>query len=80
MESNLKEEINVYVEAKKQQDLICNVINITEKVLQILRGDVPKDENECMKEVCILDTLKINSNNLTALEKNLNEIAKKIIG
>ena len=80
MESSVKEEFNVAIELKRQQEVIGYAINITEKILQVLRGNVPKEDCDCMKDECILDTLKINGSNLSTLEKNLNEIARKVIG
>ena len=80
MESSVKEEFNVAIELKRQQEVIGCAINITEKILQVLRGVVPKEDCDCMKDDCIFDTLKINSRNLSSLERNLNEIARKVIG
>lgn len=80
MENSVKEELNLCVEIKKQQEIINCALSITEKVLQVLRGAMPQDETECMKDDCIFDTLKINSRNLSSLERNINEIARKVIG
>lgn len=73
-------EFCVASELKRQQDIISSSINISEKILEVLRGNVPKNDTDCVKEECILDTLKINGGSLEVLEKNLNEIARKMIG
>ena len=65
---------------KKQQEMIGYTVNITERLLQVLSGATSKENAECMKDECIFDTLRINSVNLSTLEKNLNEIARKVIG
>lgn len=76
----VKEEFNVCAEVKRQQEMIGYAVNITERLLQVLRGTTSKEDAECMKDECIFDTLRINSVNLSTLEKNLNEIARKVIG
>ena len=76
----VKEEFNVCAEVKKQQEMIGYAVNITERLLQVLSGATSKENAECMKDECIFDTLRINSVNLSTLEKNLNEIARKVIG
>lgn len=76
----INDEISLVAEIKKQQDIICNALCISEKVLQVLRGNLPKNDGECMKDECVFDTLKINEVNLLTLERNLNEIARKVIG
>lgn len=76
----VKEEFNVCTEVKRQQEVIGYAVNITEKVLQVLRGTASKEDAECMKDECIFDTLRVNSVYLSTLEKNLNEIARKVIG
>lgn len=80
MEMEQVKEFCVASELKRQQDIISCSINISEKILEVLRGNVPKNDTDCVKEECILDTLKINSGSLEVLEKNLNEIARKMIG
>lgn len=80
MENNIKEEINLTQEIKRQQEVIYTTLSISEKVLQVLRGAIPQDDSECQKDDCIFDTVKINNKNLSKLEMNLNEIARKIIG
>lgn len=80
MENSAKEELNLAIELKKHQELIGYAVNISEKILQILRGAIPRDDTECMKDECLLDTLRINGSYLSTLEKNLNEIARKIMG
>ena len=76
----VKEEFNVCAEVKRQQEMIGYAVNITERLLQVLRGTTSNEDAECMKDECIFDTLRINSVNLSTLEKNLNEIARKVIG
>lgn len=80
MEMEQVKEFCVAGELKRQQDIIGCSISISEKILQILRGATPKEDTECFKDECVLDTLRVNSRNLELLENNLNEIARKIIG
>lgn len=80
MESNIKEEINVVNEIQRQKDVMLNINAITEKILGIVRGN-PVEECESMQdENCMLDTLKNNRKILAKLERNINELANKIIG
>lgn len=79
MENN-REEITLSSEIQKEKDMIINALCITEKVLSVLRGNTPQEDCECTREECILDSLKINSRNLIELNKNLEEIARKVIG
>jgi len=80
MENNLKEEFNVCLETKRQQDMIVNALSLSDKVLQVLRGAMPQEDSECLSDNCVLDTMKINTRNLKDLEKNLDEIVRKIVG
>lgn len=80
MENNIKEELNVSQEVSRQRDMIMNSLSLSEKILQVLRGTIPQDDCEVKSENCILDTIQINTKNLRDLERNLNEIIKKIIG
>ncbi|MDO4394899.1 MAG: hypothetical protein Q4C23_02845 [Mycoplasmatota bacterium] len=75
-----KENLNICAELNKQRDMIQNLCSISSKILEVLRGAIPIEDNECVSENCILDTQKNNSKNLLYLERNLNEIASKIIG
>ena len=60
--------------------MIVNTLSISEKILQALRGATPQEDCECQKDDCVLDTMKINTRNLRDLERNLDEIIRKIIG
>ena len=76
----VREEFNLAIELKRQQEVISCALSASEKILQVLRGANPKEDSGCMKDDCIFDTLKINGSNLYTLERNLSEIARKIIG
>lgn len=80
METNMKEEFNICQETARQRDMIMNSLSLSEKILQILRGTIPQDECDMKSENCVLDTIKINTGNLISLERNLNEIIRKIAG
>lgn len=81
MENNVRENFNVCQELARQRDMILNVLSLSEKILQTIRGNtVPQDDCEVANENCVLDTIKINSKNLRDLESNLNEMIEKIMG
>lgn len=80
MENNIKEELNICQETARQRDMIMNSLSLSEKILQVLRGVFPQDECDMKSENCVLDTISINTKNLIDLEKNLNEIIRKITG
>lgn len=80
MENNVKEELNICQESTRQRDMIMNSLGLSEKILQVLRGVIPQDECDVKSENCVLDTIKINTSNLISLERNLNEIIRKITG
>lgn len=80
MENNVRENFNVCQELARQRDMILNILSLSEKILQILRGAIPQDECDMKSENCVLDTIKINTGNLISLERNLNEIIRKIAG
>ena len=75
-----KESVSLCAELSKQRDMIQNLCSISNKILEVLRGVTPIEDIECVSENCMLDTQKNNSKNLLYLERNLNEIANKIIG
>ena len=80
MENNLKEVITVVQEVNKEKEVISNLNNITEKILAVVRGNLCEDCNDLQTENCLMDTLMNNNKELARLEKNLNELAKKVIG
>lgn len=77
---NVKEELTIVNEIKKQQEHLGTTLAICEKILQVLRGTMPQEDTECIKDECLFDTLKIDSQLIREIEKDVNEIAKKIIG
>ena len=80
METNLKEELNVVQEIQKEKDIISNLNNITEKILAVVRGNLCEECETLQSENCLMDTLKNNNRELARLERNINELAKKVIG
>lgn len=80
MENNLKEEIVLASELQYQRELIMQLNGITEKILNVLRGALNEDCESIKEENCMLDTLRNSKSGLHKLEKNVNEIARKIIG
>lgn len=80
-ETNIEEkEMNLCSELNKQKDILMYLNDTTNKILNILRGALNED-SECMpQENCMLDTVKNNKTFLKRLEKNINEIEKRVIG
>lgn len=80
MECDVKEELNIVHEIQYQKDMLLNIIGITEKILGVVRGQPVEECENIQEEICLLDTLKNNKKLLAKLDKNIEELAAKIIG
>lgn len=80
MIEEVKEEFNIARAINEEKEIIMRIGAISEKILEMLRGKLPMEEENIPTENCILDTMKINKKMLCRLERNIDEIANKIMG
>ena len=75
-----KEKVNVVYEIQQQKEVIMKINSITERILGVVRGNMPEECESVMEENCMMDTILNNKKGLARLEKNINELADKLIG
>ena len=80
MIEEVKEEFNIARAINEEKEIIMRIGAISEKILEMLRGTLPMEEENRPNENCILDTIRGNRQMLCRLEKNIDEIANKIMG
>lgn len=80
MDNKTFEEFSVLPFLNKEKDIIASSIVMSERILTLLRGGVKEENDTCIKEECLLDTLKNNTEDLIRLERNLAEITQRLIG
>lgn len=80
MDNKTFEEFGVLPFLNKEKDIIASSIVMSERILALLRGGVKEENDTCIKEECLLDTLKNNTEDLIRLERNLKEITQRLIG
>lgn len=80
MIEEVKEEFNIARAINEEKEIIMRIGAISEKILEMLRGTLSMEEESIPTENCILDTMKINKKMLCRLERNIDEIANKIMG